>query len=477
MENTVFGTSVTSNTSQVVCRNSQEVEVHGPVLRLNRHLVAFEIYNPQTVLQLSEVLTGFKVIIHERPAYSGKAVVSSLVNIGNVTVCEATLEEGWNDVGLFSLSAANGALREGFGDFLRRWQKLYKIRPEFKLVVGDLHSFLSDLRCWMEQLELDIRSLPPTERAQAKNRIARELLPSLAPTMDALVERFENTALKIESDLQAVHGVYLRRQLHPLLMCSPFMHRIFDKPLGYAGDYEMMNMIWRNQAEGGSLFAGLLNAYILDQAPARSVRNRVEHMTDKITREVMRVSLTSRPARIYSIGCGPAREVQNFLAHPLAEKASIRLLDFNEETISHAGNQVEVAKSTHRRSTPVQLVKKSVYYLLKENGRASSATDGQDLIYSSGLYDYLNDRTARSLNSLLYDQLLPGGLLIISNFDSSNPIRNLMEYAFEWFLIHRTSRQMAALIPEQATEDHCVINADPTGCNVFLEVRKPLSKT
>ena len=67
----------------------------------------------------------------------------------------------------------------------------------------------------------------------------------------------------------------------------------------------------------------------------------------------------------------------------------------------------------------------------------------------------------------------PGGVLIISNFDLSNPIRKIMEFMFEWFLIHRDARQMAETAPEQALPDDCRVRADATGCNIFLEVRKP----
>ena len=58
-------------------------------------------------------------------------------------------------------------------------------------------------------------------------------------------------------------------------MASPFMHRIFAKPLGYAGDYEMVNMILRDPCEGSSLFAKLLNVFILSQVPAVADRKSV----------------------------------------------------------------------------------------------------------------------------------------------------------------------------------------------------------
>ena len=191
----------------------------------------------------------------------------------------------------------------------------------------------------------------------------------------------------------------------------------------------------------------------------------------------MRVTTLGRSARIYSLGCGPAREVENFLPHNLADRASFHLMDFDEETLAYTGGRMEEVRKAHHRSTQFKLIKKSVYYLLRESGKPTQATEQYDLIYSSGLYDYLNDRVSRTVNTYLYDQLSPGGVLIISNFESSNPIRNLMEYAFEWFLIHRNSRQMQAIGPAQVPPESCVVRADPTGCNVFLEVRKPMDAT
>jgi hypothetical protein len=52
-----------------------------------------------------------------------------------------------------------------------------------------------------------------------------------------------------------------------------------------------------------------------------------------------------------------------------------------------------------------------------------------------------------------------------------------MGYIFEWCLIERTGPQMNVLIPEGASADDSSVTAESTGCNVFLEVRKPLPKT
>src|SRR5205085_10592726 len=60
--------------SLIICRNSQGLEVRATPLRMTRHLVVFEVYNPYSILQLSEVLNEFQIIVNERLIYSGRAV-------------------------------------------------------------------------------------------------------------------------------------------------------------------------------------------------------------------------------------------------------------------------------------------------------------------------------------------------------------------------------------------------------------------
>ena len=51
--------------SIVSCRNSQGVEIRATPVRMTRHLVVFEVYNPYSILQLSEVLQEFKIFINQ----------------------------------------------------------------------------------------------------------------------------------------------------------------------------------------------------------------------------------------------------------------------------------------------------------------------------------------------------------------------------------------------------------------------------
>ena len=79
--------------SLVNFQNSLGVKLRAGVLRLTRHSVFFEVYNPAVVFQTSEILQEFQIIYQDRTIYSGRAVLRGAVNTGMVTVCEATLED------------------------------------------------------------------------------------------------------------------------------------------------------------------------------------------------------------------------------------------------------------------------------------------------------------------------------------------------------------------------------------------------
>lgn len=458
----------------VIGRSNQGAEIRAAVLRIAQHHVAFEILDPSLVLQTSEVLNDIKVLLNDRPVYSGRAVISNVVNTGAVVICEATLDKTGLDPQAVRPMKDPAELQAGFEEFIRDWGKNYKIHPDFKLLCADMQSFLADLRLWLEQVELGVRALPAKERRAAERSTVEHMSAFTTPVFCALFEKFEIAARDIELELQPAHRAYCRRQLHPLLLCSPFMNRIYAKPLGYAGDYEMIDMILRDPCEGNSVFAMLLNVFILSQTPAVAHRNRVAFLVRKLLEESARVAADNRTLRVFNVACGPAGETQAFLRdHEASNRAEFTLLDMNDETLDHARRVTNEIKATHRRRTNIHFVKKSVQQLLKQANKSRNSAGEFDLIYCAGLFDYLNDRVCKSLMNLFYDLLAPGGKLVATNVDSCNPIRNIMEYIFEWHLIHRTGSEFAALAPDGAAADDVNITAEGTSSNIFIEVRKP----
>ncbi len=466
----------------ILCRNSQGTEFRATLLRLTRYTVVFEVYNPYSILQLSEVLTDFQMIMNDRMVYSGRAVVSNLVNTGILLVCEATLEESWLDVDIFTSVHQKDKLQNEFTEFLKEWEKIHHVADQFKVFIAEMQTFLMDMRSWLEQDELGIRSEPSGYRNQIERETILQLKDPIAPAIGALFERFEKTAGQIPDDLQSIHRSYTKRQIHPIILCSPFVYRSFQKPLGYAGDYEMVNMMLRDPYEGSSLFAKIVNLWFINAPPCEAHRNRIKYLVGKLADETQRVVREKRVARILDMACGPAQEVQNFLTqNDLSDYAQFELLDFNDETLDFTGKALEEIKRKHHRRTPVKMVKKSVNHILKEYFKLNDSPNFSniehekeyDFIYCAGLFDYLEDRICKKLMNYFYTLLAPGGLLVATNVTPSNPIRNIMEGMVEWHLIYRDHAQMAGLKPETASEESCEVKTEATGINIFIEIRKP----
>jgi len=462
--------------SRVVCQNSQGLEISGTIAQLGRHELVFEIYSPGAVIQASEALREFKVYLGKHIAYSGRAVVKSVVHTGAKAVCVTALDDGWQ-LQFSSEDLQPGRIQALFKEHLREWQKLYLIRPEYKLHVADMESFFEELRAWLDQVELGIRGAPSKDVQKLENALAQELGAAILPSIDALFGKFEHLAERLEPEIRPVHRTYMQRRLHPLILCAPFAHRTFTKPLGYAGDYEMVGMIARNRPEGESLYAKIVHLWFVRQAPAEAHRNRLKYLTQRVVEETARAASPGKPARILSVACGPSVELQDFVRqHEISNRTELTFLDFNEETLEYVATAFNELKAKYSRRTPVQFLKRSVHHLLKDSIRSAARTGpGQqyDFVYCAGLFDYLTDTVCQRLMTLLYDWVAPEGLLLATNVEPSNPMRNGMEHLLDWQLIYRLGPGCRALRPTQVAPADFLVQADMTGVNLFMEARKP----
>ncbi|MCB1210719.1 MAG: class I SAM-dependent methyltransferase [Verrucomicrobiales bacterium] len=445
---------------------------------MTRYVAVFEVYNPYSFLQLSEVLNEFRLVMNDRVIYSGRAVLVNLVNTGIMLVCEVSLnDDGWIDLDIFAPLHQRGILEQEFAEFLRDTKRIYQVLPEFKVVVADMHVLLSDLHRWMEQVELGVRSLAPAERLGVEREALMKLEASVLTAVEPIMLQFEETAANVTPEQQPVHRSYVKRQIHPLILCSPFTYRTYHKPLGYAGDYEMVSMMLRDPWEGSSMFAKMLNRLFLNTAPVVAHRNRVVYLQDRIHDETVRVAADGGRAQVFNLGCGPAGEVQNYIARDsMCDQTDLLLLDFNEETLNNTRRNLEELKAKHQRQIGLNFQQRSVQQILKESGKSGAGfkVASFDFVYCAGLFDYLSDRICRRLVEVFYDLVAPGGLLVVTNVEASNPSRNWMEYALDWHLVYRDAPGLLKLAPAKAAPQNCVVRADETGVNIFLEVRKPL---
>ena len=141
------------------------------------------------------------------------------------------------------------------------------------------------------------------------------------------------------------------------------------------------------------------------------------------------------------------------------------LLDQDKEALDYARENMP-----DQKMLDVIYINASVKDLIKKEITLGQ----QDIIYSLGLFDYLNEKVATIMINRLYTELNPGGLLLIGNFHPSNPLRVFMEGALEWFLIHRTEDELLAIGKAGAPEGRHFVMAEPEGVNLIMVTTKPL---
>jgi len=118
-----------------------------------------------------------------------------------------------------------------------------------------------------------LRSGSAPNGGSLENEALEQLTGPVVFVLDNLFAKFEESANALDSASQPRHRSYAQRILHPAVLCAPFANRTYQKPLGYAGDYEMVNMILPDPKEGASFFAKLLNCWLLKQDSAAAHRN------------------------------------------------------------------------------------------------------------------------------------------------------------------------------------------------------------
>ena len=456
----------------ISCSNSQGVDLVANVLKLQRYSVVFEVYNPYSIVQSSEVLRDFRIFVDQRVIYAGKATVSNLVNTGIFLICEVILEDAWIDVDVFGqrqTASLSGQLNTFFDD----WTRSNDIIDPVKLVVAEAENWFVGVQKWLGRIDLGLKSSPGVGREDMEMQILTELKGGVNERLYDLLIDFRKAVEGVDADSAAMHKSYVRRQLHPHLLCSPFLYRTFKKPLGYAGDYEMVNMILRNEFEGASIFAKLFNHMLLQAPPAEAHRNRIDYLVTAITEAAEKMARNGRRLRIMNLGCGPAEEVLRVIrAEEVSNVIDFVLLDFNDETIAYTKARLEEARARFGRTSNITFEKKSVHQVLKMASRGGFQKAEYDMVYCAGLFDYFSQKVCKKMVELFSTLVTPGGEVIVTNVADTNPVSDWMEYVMAWDLIHRSREEMEDLVPGRCSNFTKQIEVDATGVNYFLKLTR-----
>jgi len=235
---------------------------------------------------------------------------------------------------------------------------------------------------------------------------------------------------------------YVFKEMYPYFMRSYYAERSYHKPKGYAGDFLMIEHLYGNTPKGAGRIGEVIDAFCLARPPSRAVRGRRALLADQLARLSAPLAEQGGRISIMNLACGANRELFDFLSEcPYTHLIEALCIDIDSEALQYTNKNV----NTFSHSASIRLMQENV--IKWALGRSRQEMGAQDIIYSAGLCDYLDDRIFKRLITRCYEQLKPGGTLILGNFDYHNDAV-FMDRILRWELIYRNESQLKELFSD-----------------------------
>ena len=244
----------------------------------------------------------------------------------------------------------------------------------------------------------------------------------------------ENVAKDNEDKIYRLKNLFVRK-LRKYFLRGEYVTWSFNKPFGYAGDYKIIDDIYLNHPKTIG-FDRLYDNYFQMSSISVAVRNRKEDFKRFICNFLADVRNKNQNLKIMDLACGPSRDVKELLSensrglfnnvHFDCFDADQRAIDYSKKLLGPLGRQVNF--------TQMNIIKLALAKEIENNIAVK-----YDIIFSTGLFDYLDTRISIRFIQNLSKLLKTGGILAISDVRDkySNPSIYFMEWVADWSLIYR----------------------------------------
>lgn len=237
-------------------------------------------------------------------------------------------------------------------------------------------------------------------------------------------------------------------ELHALLLEDPFTGRAWSKPRGYAGDAELIDLLYDQvPPPGTSALGASLLAVTSEVSSSVAVRHRRNYGAEKLE------AAWRSGKQVCVLACGHLREADGLAGQDLGNVVAVDL----------DGSSLEQVAARHGES--VNLVQDNALTFLRAAIRSGRTFD---YIYSLGLTDYFDDREILFLHRVMARCLAPGGEILVANFVPHHQAFGWMDAIMDWNLVYRTEGDMERFANSVGLGSRTI--RDPTGTIVYSEV-------
>jgi len=233
-----------------------------------------------------------------------------------------------------------------------------------------------------------------------------------------------------EDQVYKLKNLFIRR-FRNVFACGEYVKWCIDKPRGYAGDYKIIDDIYENKPRTVGV-GRLFDNYFMMSPVSVAVRNRKNDFKSIALDTIARAN--GKPVKIMVLASGPARDIYEILQEPSTKDAKVSFLCLEADT-----EAIAYARQLLKEDARVTFKEMNVVRLALMSKVEEKMDTGFDLIYSTGLFDYLDFKISVRLISNLKLLVKAGGKIAISDVYNkySNPSIYFMEWVGDWNLIYR----------------------------------------
>jgi len=276
----------------------------------------------------------------------------------------------------------------------------------------------------------------------------------------------DNFATGNDEKVYKLKRIFIKR-IRELFLKGAYNEWSFRKPYGYAGDFKIIDDIYQNNPLTNG-FVRLFDNYCMMSAISVALRNRKEDFKRLIENTIG--SKQNRKLRIMDLASGPGRELKELL--------SLNPKLYNNVVIDcydHDNRAINYAKKLLSGHSHINFIKENALRIAFKKDIAQIIDKKYDLIYSTGLFDYFNERIGIGLIKNLRKILSTNGILAVSTMldKYSNPSVHYMEWAADWNLIYRNEDEFKRIFIEgEFSEDALRIQYEQQGIMQYIIATK-----
>ncbi len=237
----------------------------------------------------------------------------------------------------------------------------------------------------------------------------------------------------IKKDLKAVEKLkqLFRGKLEKHFTYGELVTWSQKKPYGYAGDFKMMYDLYIDHPRTNG-FGRLFDNYVQMSTIAVAVRNRKEDFKNLVRGYIKKKK--KKPIKILSLACGPCQELKELIS-----ENSVDLTKVNFTCVDSDPKALKFSAERFEGDERFRFVEKNAIKMSFKKRIEDYFPEKYDFIYSTGLFDYLNERLSTGLIANLKKMLSSDGVLAVSDVQDkySNSSFHFMELVGKWDLLYR----------------------------------------